>query len=422
MWSEMMQFNTANLFKINIQYMLYIKNILFYFPSRTIGGTQYLYSRCANYLALHSPYKIYYVDLNDGFAASNLLNSKVNIIEKTESITQLPDDTLCVIQLNFIDSVFQKIKPGNNCHFVFWAITPNSITKKIQLKFIPVLTKTERDNVGKALKCLSDKCNIIYMDHENYHINSRCFGYDIEPTYVPVPIDDKYVVKSVTGQSLHEDKFRFAWLGRLDSDKLPTLITFMNELELVKDKCTNLSIIGNGDSIDYLKSVTPKYNYPIVFTGPMINEDLNKYIDNEIDVGLGMGLSALEFAKRGKPTILRGFMPKPIDGGILDNYIFVSQIYKFTPGTPYVPVSGQADFATLLINLQNDYKNIATACHEYTCRSHVPEVTCNYLLSVIQKYVCDEETENSLSTCIEILGKARQRSKMLLSIKHFFSR
>lgn len=399
-----------------------IKNILFYYPSRTIGGTQYLYSRCANYLVQNSDYSIYYVDYEDGFAASRLLRNEVKILHtKDNEKVILPEDSICIIQLNFLDLVYEKVGLSHNNYFMFWAITPASLTVKVRVKGIPVLFPHELKDLGQHLLTLSNGGVIAYMDFENYYLNATKFSFSIpKRNYVPVPVDERSLLDGLNIRSnVQHDSFVFAWLGRLDADKANTLITFMNELNSLNNKCKKLYIIGTGDKEDLLKWLVPKYHYPIEFTGPLIGCELNDFIDKYVDVGLGMGTSALEFAKRCKPVIMRGFMNKIERANVSTDYFFASEIFEYTLGDPHIKLECNTKFRKKIERLHTDYYDVAKNCYEYVSTNHTCRNTCAALEESIKKIYSfgEENALREIDYCIKVLKTARKRIDVFCKIK-----
>lgn len=398
-----------------------INNVVFDFPSRSLGGTQFLYMRCAMYLAEKSNYKIWYIDYSDGFVCNKIKNTSVNIIDyKEDEKTIIPSHSVVVIQLNWIDKIYERNLIDDTSTVLLWAITPASLTCKIFVKGFRFLTGSECRDIGKNLRALSSSGVINYMDYENYLTNANCFNYSIDKVaFLPIFINDNQIIDEESLPKYDLDNYiKFAWLGRLDKDKVPTLITYMNELESIpEDKF--LYIIGSGECVEQVLKISKSYHYQIEFVGPKIDNELDGFIDNNVDVGLAMGTSALEFAKRGKPVIIHGFMGKPCKSGVIDNYVFGHQMHKYTPSTPQEYVEGQSLFSEKIKMLHEDYELICASDYEYIRKNHTCHQCCQQLVNSIDNlsYTDYNVTYASISEITRIFGKARSRIDFFVNIK-----
>src|SRR5690606_38187984 len=100
------------------------------------------------------------------------------------------------------------------------------------------------------------------------------------------------------------EKIRIGWISRLMRHKNKVLSI------LVDDICASpypieLTIIGDGKDRKYMENyVTRKKVGNIKFAGRIDTNHLQEYLIQNIDLGVSVGTSALEFAKACIPTIL----------------------------------------------------------------------------------------------------------------------
>ena len=80
-------------------------NIVFYYPSRIIGGAEFLFLNMANRLSVQTTHKIFYVDFKDGFPRSQIKESVEIIDYNKDSPTRIPADSVVVMQLNQINNL-----------------------------------------------------------------------------------------------------------------------------------------------------------------------------------------------------------------------------------------------------------------------------------------------------------------------------
>lgn len=101
-----------------------IQNIVFYYPSKIIGGAELLFIRNAIKLSIDTEYPIYYVDYSDGISVGLLQKSSVKLIEYKGCKTVIPSKSLLVAQLNQISNYDSLLKKSDNVRFLFWSLHP----------------------------------------------------------------------------------------------------------------------------------------------------------------------------------------------------------------------------------------------------------------------------------------------------------
>ena len=376
-----------------------VNNIFFYCPSKKIGGEQQLYIRCSNYLVTHTDANVFYVDYIDGYA-QGVLSEKVIRIDKNQMANYYFEaSTLFIIALSYIDKYYELFNVKQlpeSFRVLFWSLQPYNLTGKILIRnrfnlLLPWQKKKFRD----VLYPLCNDGIIRIMDYNNYHTLHQVFGLDLtEIDYLPVPIDDDGIrsIEEISFSRVCTDKLTFLWLSRIDHDKKHTLMTIINELDNV-NKChpVLLYVVGDGNALEEVKSYSANKSLEIVFVGRCFGDKLNSLIDEKVDVGVGMGTSGLEIAKRGKPVIMKMVMKKTQKAGIVNDYIFLHQEYGYSLGSPDFDVEGQSVFSTKVEDLLNDYASCARCDYEYTKRNHSIETTGQLLVRAMEKPGMTEE-------------------------------
>lgn len=397
-----------------------MNNVIFCYPSMSIGGAQLLFIRCAKYLSSNSKFQVFYIDYKNGFARKELKEEKVTFINYIdEEKIQLLKNSILIAPLSYIDIVNSKFKLSQNNYFFFWSIHPMNIAGKIKRRdSFYFMTKKNRRRIGTLLKELSIIGVIKYMDYSNYLSASKVFSFNLNNIeYIPIPIDNNNIIdkNDIKKRNVLINKISFLWLSRLDSDKINTLLTFMNELE-VSSKINSivLYVVGDGTELVNLKRKSPKYNYDIVFLGKKHGNELDSFIDSNVDIGLAMGTSALEIAKRGKPVIVKGLLSKVHDAGKLNDYIFLHEEYGFSLGTPDKKDEFQANFQTKLNEVIRNYDEVAIKSYEYTIENHLLTSVSSKLIDAINKVVSyDNKTVYSKINKISDVFNHDRRFKIL---------
>lgn len=359
-----------------------MKRIFFYYPAKNIGGAQLLFVRAARYLSEHTDEEVFFVDYIDGFSAELLKDTKVKLIEyqKGEKI-EIPEDSVAILHLGYVNQIRDFFKISNNDRFVFWSIHPSNIAAKIKLPYFGYVTsKVKRKAIGNTITNLCDKGMIRFMDYSNYAAASGAYLFDYDVDYLPIFIEDGALRKVLSFHRPQGRPLSFLWVGRLDEDKVYTPILFMNELERHASKYKlQFYIIGTGDKEELVKQRCNDYSYPIHFIGRLSGKELDDFIDDNVDVGIGMGTSMLEIAKRGKPVILKTPVSKNKVNIKFFDYVFLHEEYAYTIDTPPIPVEGMCSLENKIQQLFDNYSDIARKDYDYLCKNHLQSSVCKQL-------------------------------------------
>lgn len=353
-----------------------MKGIAFCYPSRVAGGAEFLFVKCANYLAQTGHYRVSYIDYDDGFGY-NLLKTNTLIehvsYEKGERVS-LCEDTIVITPLNYISLLENFFSSPQSLKYLIWSINPYNLVSAINLhrhKFFTI-GKKKRTGIGSKLKVLSERGIIRYMDYNNYYWNSTVFNFSINQKYfLPISVDD-FSTPAISSRSFDDNSISFLWLGRLDIDKYNTVLTLLNELDALADKYkVTLYIVGSGKKEKELRDRSRQNNAKIIFTGPLFGDELKDLIINKIDIGYAMGTSALDIAKLGKPVIVEGVLDIPYKARELKDYVLLSEIENYDVVSPgYYRDDFNRDFKGLVDYIKMNFDECATACAEYVNKKH----------------------------------------------------
>ncbi len=228
-------------------------------------------------------------------------------------------------------------------------------------------TDTYEKDMIKIKKAL-DKKAIHFMDSE---CERSC--RDVVPTckdtlYLPVFIQPQDVVPKE--QLVSEEEINAAWVGRLDSDKIFSLLNILHNFENYKtNKKKKFHIIGIGNS-EHLIDISKYPSVEIIKTGKLVYEELDKYLLNHVDVMFGMGTSLLEAAKLGIPCALVKILEKE---SLSDDYISLFNLDKYILGytdddiVKHMKKDRMQDILDGIINNKSEYIAKTT---EYLSRYH----------------------------------------------------
>ena len=367
-----------------------------------MGGAELLFIRCALYLADIESFDVYYVDYKKGFSREYLsLNNKINYIDySNDNLLKLPSESLVIFQLDSITYYEKLLISPSSYKYLFWGINPMNLVGQIEI--VPTnyfsVGERKRKQIGVHISRLIERGVIKFMDHNNFYVASKTFYLNSSKNcFLPVSIDNFKMPKFPKAR-VSESSISFLWIGRLDNDKLNTIITFMNELELFK-KTLNviLYIVGSGAIQEKLERYSRNLNYKVVFLGRLRGASLDDIIDNKIDIGLGMGLSSLEIARRGRPVIVQGFLNKAYKAHVKHDYQCLNDITGYDVVSPGYYINDKINYFYDLVNkILNEYSLYSVACAQ-----HVFE---NFSLQYVGPKVVDaiDEVYNNWNlSCLE---------------------
>jgi hypothetical protein len=292
-------------------------NLVFVFPSSSVGGVSTLFVRIVNYINTHhgSEYKAYIADFLSGYSYG-LVEDKYRIIVEDSSLRmRVPDNSILWFQHSTNFRLFDNIN-GANLRCVFWNLHVNN-----SLVDIPILTNFIRKRpFSKAFRWFIKIpiVNYSYTDLTNYiarkgglvfmensvkqflTMTSKSLNIKDCPR-VPLyfPIFDKtinYSFNKKTGLSV-------LYLGRLVDFKVGPLVALMNDLVSLKLNKVNLFVIGDGPLKSLLKDHSHQLGLQTTFLDGLNQSDfkdvVNKY---KINLGVAMGTSILELINTGIPV------------------------------------------------------------------------------------------------------------------------
>lgn len=122
-----------------------------------------------------------------------------------------------------------------------------------------------------------------------------------------------------------DERLRLTWLGRLTDFKTQPVIALFEAAQtlVASGRPVLLNIVGDGDERAMLEqTLTAGPGLDITFHGHLEHEALKPLLTLATDVGVGHGMSLLEFARLGVPSLmLEGFYFKPTDGAKF-NWLF----------------------------------------------------------------------------------------------------
>lgn len=404
-----------------------IKNIIFFYPSRITGGTEHLFLRYARYLSeFQDKYCINYVDYADGFARKQLSETKVRFIDYSDNErVNIPDYSVVIFQLNRISDFIEVVNynVSNTC-FIFWCLHFKNLIRKVKLKSFRLLSSNNLRIIGSKIDYLSDKGVIKYLGYGAYiEIAKDFYAHPHKVPFIPIVVPTEEC--STLSKSVYtiNDVVRFCWLGRLDGEKSRNIITYMNELDIIHEsRPVSMSLIGDGPFREMLTIEAEKHNYAISFVGEKRDKDLDKYIRSSVDIGLGSGTSALEFAMREVPVIFQGLLPHVYDAGVYNRYVNLHEKkidYKSTQVFKYL---NEGVFKDKVESIIKNYDIACVSSHKHAMQYSL-EQGSEKLLYAVESLSADynDDVHRELMVCAKMLRQSEKRGDLIKKLVRILS-
>ena len=405
-----------------------LKNIIFCFPNKGVGGISLLFLRLAERITTFTDAKIYVVDYRDGFMSNNIKNNKIEMLyySDTEKLL-LPDKSFLILQAITPWSLFPNLVIPSKTRILFWNCYPFNLIpvlpglrKLIQSKYffgiilLNSLLRSFKNEVKIFLKLLLQKKAIVFQDRENIIINEKYLGLNI---------DVASFLQISAGKSFHENKWNFAerkktvlefcWLGRICDFKYQILDFLLNQLNSNKVNC-KFTIVGDGDYLNYLKERTSKYCFDVKYKKFCPQEELGDLLISK-DILFAMGTSALEGAKFGVPTILLDvFNKKP---PLNYQYKWIYRTIDYTLGFVEPVFSNkESNILTILSDYDKNKSNISDNCYNYYNENHDLDVVIKELFRFMQNSTFEMNDLTQVSTSFNrYIYNSFRKLRLLLS-------
>ena len=352
--------------------------IVFFYPSKTIGGAQLLFIRMANEFAKCEKYCVKIIDFDDGYLRKHVSKDIEVISYIIDKHYYFDKKTIVLVPLSMIESIVKVIKLDNDGKFLFWGIHPENTIDilrgshrlKKYFKNIDFMIKLINFIQYKRIKdrLLDGLANntVIFMDKANrdrtFEFYNIVYNYE---TYLPIPI----VENNIQFDFHKRKKNKIAWIGRLSNDKIYSLLFILKELNHTDMKDLEVYIIGDGSHKHLLK----EGDYPnikLTILGFISNDYLsNVLIENEIGMVVGMGTSILESSIMQLPSLLVDPSYVKLKETYRPRWLFQTEGY--TLGSFY-PIHGENSFKDLMQEyISDNSNNLGLQCFNYVRNNHL---------------------------------------------------
>ena len=388
--------------------------ICFWLPAYNTGGGTYYFCEIAKYLVRNTNLHIYYMDYPDGYPSQLLRRTNVTILTYRLEDNSFPVQEKCVIITNSTRAIqLTNMRPDNK--LLFWHYE----TAPCAWDIVFILGEKQR-----YLNLTQQKHAMLFHDWSSWDILSQDCGTAYEKQYLPLYLKQREVRPHEAPVDINE--INVAWIGRLAKEKNQSLFNVIDNFAKYHTSRKKIfHIIGDGPLSCDVRKYIEKYKDIIDFilTGTIPVNKLSQYLSDHVDVLFAMGLSVLEGASIGIPSVVVKLDIKPISG---DEFFWLSDSMDYCVGI----LPSQRDrftvcfrsFATIINSVLAPGGKAAYGkrCYDYYLCNHSNEEFAIYqLLSAIKS---DEMNMQELKDCIKYIPYTHVKLKKKILLGRIISK
>lgn len=411
------------------QMLLGVQNTLvFMYPSKNIGGAQIHFARLAQEVAGRSDFKVAIVDYADGFMRDFLkLSSNIDFIDYVRGV-QLPNNSITIVPFpHLVDLRFMIDPKCLNGSFLLYSLhveDVNSLYKRGR-SFFRLGDKKIRDNIGE----MADDATIIFMNKASMDSFKEKLNIKIETdNFVPVPVGKK-LGGEVDLKKTSEKIISLAWLGRLQHDKIHSIVKIMEDIAASGyHNDIIFHIIGDGVESGRLVNFAKEKKVSVKLVGVLKGMELNTYLKKNIDVGIAMGGSCLEIANLKIPTAVVDYSGSRIPKTHKYSWLYEEKNFDLGADIKLGNLRTKS-LENLISEVSEDQGNfIGEKCYKHALTKHSTESCTDALLAIINKKIADKsefdifKAERLINTKLYsfIYRGALALRKYLIIVRYFY--
>lgn len=299
------------------------EKVVFFFPWKELsGGPNYL-TGLANRLAADGGYDVYYVDYSPGLS-DPMLDGRVRRIVFAEPFQMPIQEPVTLITPIYCAPFIPRLHEDARIVFVNW-----------HNFCIQALADTWRLNGRRLqtfLRMVHEHDAVFFLDKTHLMAQNEWIGagegYRFRERYVP-PVVELSRIRS--GPDLVADgEINIGILGRLSEDKTFAIVNLLRQLErAVPDRTVHVHIIGEGDCADRITGHEWGGQICLHMAGTVVGDELRRFLAEKTDVLFAMGMSVLEGASIGLPSVIMPHNVHPFDA---DRFTYLQETAGYAVG------------------------------------------------------------------------------------------
>lgn len=276
-----------------------MKKIVFFVQTRKpIGGSQVLFLDFASYISNNYPeYEVYYINFRNPKVEQLYGNSNIKFYDVLSCDYSQFEDAVFFTPVNYVLYLAEKTKNLKNAKVLYYFYHPQIV------EWLNMQIYKKKPDFKTIFELLSSHNACCFMDSSNL-ISAKKIGVDFSETYVPVTLHGDipaYEPKKIVSN----EEINVGWLGRLDHDKIHSVINLADNLAgLDSPKKINIHLVGDGNAKHLIKLSKYSPQIRFVFTSYLYGEERDEYLKTNADFVVAMGISAIDTALLGIPTLV----------------------------------------------------------------------------------------------------------------------
>lgn len=378
----------------------------FFYPSYNFGGAELLYCKLAKYINNTSENECVLIDFKGGHLDSFGKENSVMVInvDNHGPLKNIPYELdVIVCPPNYLYRIHDFLLLDDTVKLLFWSIHPQNFEStlpffkslkdlKIKKKLYDLFGVGEFSTLKSNIRLLCDSNAIVFMDGANHDEVTQLFNEKLEKKLLPVPFNLESNINSFNECSQHrviDNEISITWLGRVEGFKTNSILYLYKDIENFCKEHTEfelkLNVIGSGNDLKVIESCMsmPK-NLTLNFLGILTGSKLTDFLLYNTDITFAMGISALDSASIGVPTVLIDIIADPSLSSY--KYRWLYQTNDFNLGTLIrdnsdVESSDGSCFYEIISDLKCNTLHFKKESYLYSRHYHDIERTKNMLLA-----------------------------------------
>lgn len=341
--------------------------VFFHEKNQKIGGGLLQFISLANYLSQNTDHEVHYVDCYNASIAEFVEKTNVDYINITEFDTKGFEEAIFVTPPNYVFLLIEKIYHLKKARILLydWHIYSSNFLKN---QF-----KNQNINIAALYQFIDEKDGIAFMDNATRLSIHHLLGYLPQKRFIPIAKEKNLEHNFTILPRVKKDKISVAYLGRLDTDKIYSVINIADNLMEIDSNCTiEFHIIGDGNRRNLIQLSQYAGKITFIFTSYLLEDDMYSYLRNNIDVLITMGTALLNGAELGIPSVV---VPVSNRRFYSNQYIFLHEMSDYTLGFSYDMIpSLNYNFRTLENILREALENkeeYGKKSYQYFVKNHL---------------------------------------------------
>lgn len=286
--------------------------ILIFFASRQIGGGEAYFINLGNE-AIAAGRRCVVVDYEDGYVAARIPGAE-RIIYDDRDGARFEEDCVAFIPLGAAFFLGGNLQLSSKSRVLFVSIHHNHA---IQLgnwgwllrrmgpaasgRLWPFLEPLRYSTIRKFYQGILARGGLVYCAPFQQVYDRQYLGLTIETPIICIPV----VRTSCQVAASHPAGDAVVWVSRLVDEKAAIVEALIEAMKSIKPR-RKLILVGDGPSAEELQRKAAFCGVELEMPGVISGEELDSFLEQRAFLCVGVGTSAVEMAKAGRPTLVAG--------------------------------------------------------------------------------------------------------------------